>query len=156
VVLVGGCAGQAAVTTSGTPPAPPTPTPHVPLTARVIPSANPYSEHDELSAIAAVSATDAWAFGYGVDKRAGSTSVQALALRWDVSSWKSVAGIVPSSFASSYLIGATAVSASDVWAVGSYLSFSTGPGCLIEHWNGTKWQIVATPRAIGGQLRAIA
>src|SRR5579872_883691 len=49
--------------------------------------------------------------------------------------WK----IVPSP-GKGVLQGTAAISANDVWAVGSQ-SFNT----LIEHWNGTAWKIVASP-----------
>jgi hypothetical protein len=34
--------------------------------------------------------------------------------------------------------------AKDIWAVG-VVSGSPGPKTLTEHWNGTKWSIVASP-----------
>ncbi|HXZ05667.1 MAG TPA: hypothetical protein VEH81_12600, partial [Ktedonobacteraceae bacterium] len=44
-----------------------------------------------------------------------------------------------------YLNGVAAVSANDIWAVG-YSSNGTGPfQALIEHWNGTGWQVVSSP-----------
>ncbi|GAC1398097.1 MAG: hypothetical protein NVSMB65_16760 [Chloroflexota bacterium] len=42
------------------------------------------------------------------------------------------------------LSGEAAVSARDVWAVGH-----TGAGTLTQHWDGTRWQIVASPNAPG-------
>jgi hypothetical protein len=45
---------------------------------------------------------------------------------------------------SDVLHGFTAVSSSDVWATGYYVS-SGVDRTLAEHWNGTSWQIVATP-----------
>lgn len=38
-----------------------------------------------------------------------------------------------------------AVSASDVWAVGTYFGNGGNPHTLIEQWNGTSWSIVASP-----------
>lgn len=39
-----------------------------------------------------------------------------------------------------------AVSAHDIWAVGGFHNQTTGAQqTLIEHWNGTRWQIVASP-----------
>src|SRR5438874_940226 len=42
------------------------------------------------------------------------------------------------------LNGVAAVSASDVWAVGTHGS-SSGNRTLIEHWNGSSWSIVDSP-----------
>jgi len=40
------------------------------------------------------------------------------------------------------------VSANNVWAVGSYENlYSQIHHALIEHWNGTKWSIVPSPKA---------
>jgi hypothetical protein len=42
--------------------------------------------------------------------------------------------------------GVTALSACDVWAVGTYRTVATGPLLsLAEHWNGTAWKVVPTP-----------
>ena len=44
------------------------------------------------------------------------------------------------------LFGVTALSACNVWAVGSYRMTATGPLLsLAEHWNGTAWKVVPTP-----------
>src|SRR5207249_607290 len=53
-----------------------------------------------------------------------------------------------------------AVSASDIWAVGDYLSASGANPVnktLIEHWNGSSWSVVASPVGSGNdQLAAVA
>jgi hypothetical protein len=41
----------------------------------------------------------------------------------------------------SYFGGVTALAPDDAWAVGA-----TSAGPLAEHWNGTKWRVVATPK----------
>src|SRR5439155_10420175 len=45
------------------------------------------------------------------------------------------------------LLGVTCVSASDCWAVGSYVAGSGAPRTLIEHWDGTVWAVVSSPNA---------
>ncbi|HLJ82111.1 MAG TPA: hypothetical protein VKT52_11525, partial [Ktedonobacterales bacterium] len=49
--------------------------------------------------------------------------------------------------------GVTAISANDIWAVGSDTSIT-----LAEHWNGTAWSIVPTPNGSSGisNLQAVA
>jgi WD40 repeat protein len=44
----------------------------------------------------------------------------------------------------SSLQGVAVVSASDIWAVGRYINDS-GLQALIEHWDGTSWQVVPSP-----------
>jgi hypothetical protein len=45
----------------------------------------------------------------------------------------------------SFLNGITAVSANDIWAVGSSHKSSGGSATLIEHWDGTGWTIISSP-----------
>ena len=60
----------------------------------------------------------------------------ALTIHWDGSSWT----IVPSA-SSGTLNGVAAVASNDVWAVGSIVVGSDQT--LIEHWNGSQWQVCA-------------
>lgn len=62
--------------------------------------------------------------------------------QWSVVSNPSVGG--------SYndLNGVAVVSANDVWAVGAYWG-NNGSGTLVEHWDGTSWEVVPSPN-IGG------
>jgi hypothetical protein len=47
------------------------------------------------------------------------------------------------------LKGETAMSTSDVWAVGDYYCSNGYPSrTLIEHWDGTQWSVVPSPCAI--------
>ncbi|MHB8600477.1 MAG: hypothetical protein ACYDER_27170, partial [Ktedonobacteraceae bacterium] len=66
--------------------------------------------------------------------------------------------IVPSPNPTEYqneLYAVAAVSTSDVWAVGDSQTIH-GPGvALIEHWDGTSWQVVASP-VVDGILLSIA
>jgi hypothetical protein len=98
-----------------------------------------------LTAIAAVSDTDVWSVGsYGMQ----GTDGKALAERWDGSSWQQVAMPTPSGANEVRLTGVAAVSPNDVWAVGSWAGTGTGEGyaSLTEHWNGSSWTIVPSPR----------
>jgi hypothetical protein len=53
-----------------------------------------------------------------------------------------------------YLYGVTATSAKDVWAVGGYNNSSHANQTLIEHWDGTSWSIVPSPKT-GSYLLAV-
>jgi hypothetical protein len=103
----------------------------------------PVTETGYLQAVDAVSPTDIWAVGYS-NSGAGT---QSLIMHWDGSGWS----IVPSPNRSAYqyqdyLMGVTAISANDVWAVGRYrpsghVYYST----LMLHWDGATWNVVNSP-----------
>ena len=102
-----------------------------------------------LTAVAAVSPTDAWALGSS-GYSASTPSAQwfnTLAEHWNGSSWQQVAMPTPRGASGVNLYGAAAVSASDIWAVGSWADSGPGDGLvpLIEHWDGTAWSLVRSP-----------
>ena len=98
----------------------------------IIPSPSPgtYLGND-LTAVAAISANDAWAVGEYRSGQSGQLG-GALIMHWDGTSWK----VVPNP-SKSRLYAITAISAKDVWAVGDE---------QIMHWNGTGWSIVSFPK----------
>lgn len=98
-----------------------------------------------LSAVAETSAGDVWAVGQAAPPGGSSGT---LAEQWNGTSWQAVTTPVPSGSTSATFAGVAPVSASDVWAVGQYDNGTTCTvfGCpLAEQWNGTSWQVVATP-----------
>src|SRR5207253_1359432 len=64
--------------------------------------------------------------------------IRTLVEHWNGSQWSVVPS--PNGAGNNALNGVAAVSANDVWAVGS-ISNQT----LIEHWDGTQWNIVPNP-----------
>ncbi|HCI81875.1 MAG TPA: hypothetical protein DHW02_19540 [Ktedonobacter sp.] len=110
-------------------------------------SPNQGSNYDGLSSVAAVSASDVWAVG---DFVTSSGFAQTLIEQWNGSSWSIVASPNQSSY-DNELYSVTAVSATDIWAVGAFQSseFSLDQ-TLIEHWDGTSWSIVASPNQGSG------
>lgn len=92
-----------------------------------------------LRAMAAVSAHDVWAAG---DVQGRHTLVE----HWDGRVWR----IVPTPRLSGLdvrLSGMVALAATNIWAVGAMGSASDGSRRgLVEHWNGTRWQIVPSPQ----------
>src|SRR6266571_3421958 len=56
------------------------------------------------------------------------------------------------------LSGVAAVSASNIWAVGYYLTSTPVERTLIEHWNGTSWSVVKSPNvgSLGNGLSGVA
>jgi len=102
-----------------------------------------------LEAIAASSASDAWAVG-------GHST-----LRWDGSTWRRVPPADPGGW-SWFLQDVTSLGRDDVWAVGVQVRKGVG-STLIEHWDGTRWSIVpspepplASPAALSAGLTAVA
>lgn len=95
-----------------------------------------------LAAVAAISPSDAWAVG---STDPSISSIEAtLAENWDGSKWSMVSTPNVGSFGNE-LLGVAAVSANDVWAVGSYVNSNQIEQTLIEQWNGTSWNVVNSP-----------
>jgi hypothetical protein len=88
----------------------------------------------------------------------GVTGLGTLVEHWDGARWSVVASRTPSSVAAD-LAGVAAVSATDIWAVGSYVDATTHvQRTLVEHWDGTQWAAVTTPNVPPGdnRLNAVA
>jgi hypothetical protein len=111
----------------------------------LVPSPNVGPEVDNtLMGVAAVASNNVWAVG--TQQPTSLTDSHTLILHWSGSAWS----IVPSpndggNTVANHLLAATAVSATNVWAVG-YSEFGT----LSEHWNGSRWSVVPTPDVAGG------
>jgi hypothetical protein len=99
---------------------------------------------NELTAVSADSATDAWAVGF-----ANGLPDQALTEHWDGKSWHVVPSLDPGRDGkgrpSAVLTSVSALSPRDVWAAGWYPLKGGGARTLLVHWNGRSWQQVATP-----------
>jgi hypothetical protein len=67
-------------------------------------------------------------------------------VHFDGTGWKAVpvAPNPPGEAAGGRFSAVAAVSATDVWAVGSRPT-PDGPGILVQHWNGRQWSFVAAP-----------
>jgi hypothetical protein len=103
-----------------------------------------------LYGVAATSSTNAWAVG-----EYDGTAYQTLIEHWNGTAWKQVTS--PDAGGSSHandLYGVAASSSTNAWAVGDY--DGTAYQTLIEHWNGTAWKQVTSPKAEGSSLGAVA
>ena len=102
----------------------------------IVPSPSPDNQINELRGVAALSATDAWAVGYssGIQSEA---NIDTLILHWDGATWSEVPSPNVALNAANQLFGIGAISARDIWAVGS-----AGGGALAMHWDGTAWRVV--------------
>jgi hypothetical protein len=98
--------------------------------------------------------TDVWAVGTAFGT-AGSTPPPSIAYHWAGTSW----ALVPTPNVGGRgggLLGVSASSASDAWAVGFVLGNGgyRNNSSLFEHWNGTAWSVVAGTNV--GRLAAVA
>src|SRR5690349_10837610 len=124
----------------------------------IIPSPGNTKVNSVLDGVTVAGTTQAWAVG-----TVGCPADQSRTLteRWNGSGWSIVrspnGGVTGNHF--STLQAVTAISPSDVWAVGGQAGIRnqspvTVP--LIEHWNGTRWSIVPVPTAALGVLESVS
>lgn len=120
----------------------------------LVSSPNPGSSVNGLFAVTHVPGSNQlWAVGDYTNGGSG----QPLIEQWNGTSWSVVSSPMLQANASS-LDGVTAISATNAWAVGQAgtpsgglrggaTSANSGPAgkTLIEHWNGTRWSVVASP-----------
>jgi alpha-tubulin suppressor-like RCC1 family protein len=111
----------------------------------IVPSPNPASgtpgDSDTLTSISGTGPDDLWAAGW--DSNAALNTIQLLFEHWNGTAWTAVTSPTPiGSF--QFASGITAVSPSNVWAVGKDETRGASK-TLSAHWNGTAWSIVPTP-----------
>jgi len=104
-------------------------------------SPSPVTGNNTLSSVVATSPSNVWAVGNTLST---SGEQKTLIEHWNGRSW--TVQHSPSPGSSSTLTAVAAVSRSNAWAVG-YTDSSDGTSSktLVEHWNGTSWQIQASP-----------
>lgn len=112
----------------------------------IVASPNPRTKpisNDTFYGVAALSDSDVWAVG----ACNGNNAINhTLTEHWNGTAWS----IVPSPDAGamgSSLAAVSAVSSTDVWAVGAEQTSNSASGnrTLIEHWNGAAWSVVPSP-----------
>ena len=117
-----------------------------------MPSAAVSGGLDASVAVSASSSTNAWM----VSPMFTGTKVEPVIMHWNGVRWKQ-SPAASAIFTSSGLIAVDTRSASDAWAVGD---ISTGLGenaPLIEHWDGTSWQIVPSqPKSAQSLLTGVS
>ena len=111
----------------------------------IVASPNPATgtagDSDTLTAISGTGANDLWAAGW--DANEATNTIQLLFEHWNGTTWTAVTSPTPiGSF--QFASGITAISPSNVWAVGKDETTGTSKA-LSAHWNGTAWSIVPTP-----------
>ncbi len=107
----------------------------------VVPSPNPSSYLNWLLGVTAISPNDVWAVG---EERVADMQGDTFTIHWDGSTWSMVSSPNPEGGIYNLLLGVSAVSSNDVWAVGFYETFNDNK-TLTMHWDGTQWSLVASP-----------
>jgi hypothetical protein len=110
-------------------------------------SPSPNVRGNTLNAVAALSATDAWAVGYQNDNNLNDS--RTLTMHFDGSQWKLVRTPNPGSHcqgsSGNFLNAVAAVAPDDVWAVGFFFTCSSLLKPMVLHWDGAAWTPVRTP-----------
>ena len=113
----------------------------------IVASPSPAQTRSRFLGVTAISANDVWAVGVSSTGIVVTPQVtRTLIEHWNGTQWSIVASPSPGS-TYNYLSGVTAISPSNVLAVGGSSNSRTLPTgqTLIEHWNGTRWSVVASP-----------
>ena len=105
-----------------------------------IAAAPPAGQNATLTSVAAVSGSDAWAAGYQSGNAFTNVGAKALIDNWNGTAWSQV--VTPATPGNTaLLLGVSASSATDAWAVGrTQVNKSSFEG-LALHWNGTTWSV---------------
>jgi len=113
----------------------------------IVPSPNRGPGYSVLSGVSALSGSDAWAVGA---RQLPSGAQAPLVEHWNGNSWSYVRSPFFRRSPQTVLLDVAAVSADDVWAVGTYYSGDKHENQpLTEHWDGTSWSIL--PAAFPGR-----
>ena len=113
----------------------------------VVPSPNPFTgpgADDELNAIGGTSASDLWAAGFAFN---GNNLVLGLFEHFNGTTWQTAPAQAAGAFPD--FAAVSAVSPTDVWAVGTDLASNS---TLAAHWDGHTWQVVTTPCLNGTKI----
>jgi len=116
----------------------------------IVPSPSPGLQLNELLGVVALSPSNAWAVGYREGTEATEATLETLILHWDGARWSQVPS--PSvGTGANQLFGIGAISANDIWAVGS-----TGGAPLALRWNGNVWSVVPVASDAGLSQETLA
>jgi hypothetical protein len=122
----------------------PTPSPNLGLTG------TPGLTGSALARVVALSSHDVWAVGTVFNSPGES---QTLVEQWNGRRWRVVPS-PPRPAGENSLTGVAAISAQDIWAVGSLKTVTGLTHPLVEHWNGVRWGVARVP-ALGTRSSAL-
>ncbi len=110
----------------------------------IVGSPSPSTSENYLHGVTVITPDNAWAVGRYFNQHSGL--YQTLVEHWNGGHWSVVTSPNANS-TDSGLNSVAALSASDIWAVGDYLTNGDNGvyQTLIEHWDGKQWSIAASP-----------
>jgi hypothetical protein len=100
-----------------------------------------------LLSVTAVAPDNVWAVGFGTTGKDPRILGTTLIEHFNGTSWSIVTSPVPPGGS---LAGVAAVSANDIWAVGSIMGTNNVDRTLTLHFDGTSWSVIASPNATPG------
>lgn len=116
---------------------------------RIVPSPSPstHQQYSVLTGIAEISPSDVWVVGY--TQRSIAPYDIPLIEHYNGTTWSMVSSPYIATSNTNELLGVTAISSNDVWAVGYANQNSRGQNGqgLIQHWDGVRWSLVNSPIA---------
>jgi hypothetical protein len=118
----------------------------------------PTAVNNQLLATDAVSQNDVWAVGWAQDPNAPPYVKRTLIERFNGSAWNIVASPNRRNDTVTQLYSVSAAASNDVWAVGSSSDGNLPSRTLIQHWDGSRWNIVSSPSPDSqfNELRGVA
>lgn len=101
----------------------------------------------QLFGLSVLSHDDIWAVGYSTPL-SGQRINASVIEHWNGTQWSMVSSPQPGNYRD-FLEAVTALSSTNVWAVGAYENarggFEQPEKTLVEHWNGNAWSVVPSP-----------
>ena len=113
---------------------------------RLGPTPFPAEQADGLNGVSALSEDEVWTVGTAADP---GEAFFAASARWDGTTWTVIATPQPPEQSNPALDDVSAVSTTDVWAVGSKYNDRAAQLTITEHWDGSAWSIVPSPNPGG-------
>ncbi len=111
----------------------------------VVPTPDPGSATNRFDAVDALSPDAAWAVG----RASNGVGDVPVAAQWDGAAWADMA--LPTDLGEGALLGVTAITTDDVWAVGYAGDAALGHERAVAlHWDGRSWNAAPVVPAIGG------
>jgi hypothetical protein len=116
-------------------------------------TANPFNVHNEFYAVSCTTASVCTAVGDGSNWDGPQVT---LAERWNGAGWQVQATPNPAGEAYATLDGVSCTSATACTAVGYYQDSVGKVAAFAERWNGTSWQVQATPTPAGSTTSVLS
>jgi phosphoesterase family protein len=114
---------------------------------QAVPSPSIGNLDNNLAAVSAGSPTNAWAVGDFYESNDPNV-LRNLGEHWDGSSWTAYP-LPQVGLNENTLLGVSELSEGRTWAVGYYVNAEYAQRSLVEHWDGSSWQVIPSPNPGG-------